>query len=97
MHSDGAQAPAWGQWWQRPWALCPDSHGTERREGAGSGERPLTPGLTVTGAAPLPLEAERPTRQGRLPPAAPLWGQNPHSTRASRRPRLQRRLWTWKC
>ena len=79
----GAWVPAWGQWWQHLWALCPDLHGAERWEDAGSGKRRLTPGLTVTGAAPLPLEAERPTRQGSLPPAAPHWGQNPHSTRTS--------------
>ena len=49
------------------------------------------------GSCPLPLEAEHPMRQGRLLPAAPHWGQNPHSARASQRPRLQRRRWKWKC
>lgn len=93
----GARAPAWGQRWQHQRALCPDLHVAERREDPGSRKRWLTPGLPVMGAAPLPLEAEHPMRQGRLLPAAPHWGQNPHSTRASRRPRLQRRLWKWKC
>ena len=87
----GARAPAGGSGGSTsgPSALTCTS-----RKG---GKTPADSRAPSDGSCPLPLEAEHPVRQGRLLPAAPHWGQNPHSTRASRRPRLQRRCWRWKC